>query len=182
METVIAKTKRSLLAGYIVILVCGALILLCGMIFLLFAPEKYMGVYFLVIGGVFLGLGTAYTVYFARLPKNCITFSEGKMRLHNGLEFSPAEIDYCTGSTLWFDWGGFYRYGTLIISVNGQEYKYKFIAEVESVATNIKALKTQFTAIAEVQKHIREKQAAEAAQVTESTQAEKSADTAENKE
>ena len=170
METVIAKTKRSMLAAYIVILVCGAIIFLCGMAFMLFAPleEKFAGLYFLLFGGIFLGLGIGYTVYFARLPKNCITFSEGKMRLHNGLEFSPAEIDYCTGSTLWFDWGGFYRYGTLIISVHGQEYKYKFVAEVEATANNIKALKTQFTAIEEVQKHIKEKQAAEA-QVAENT-------------
>ncbi|MDE6667422.1 MAG: hypothetical protein K2K38_03625 [Clostridia bacterium] len=164
METVIAKTKKGLLAAYIIILVCGAIIFLSGMAFILFAPleEKFAGAYFLVLGGVFLGLGIGYTVYFARLPKNCITFKEGKMRLHTGFEFSPAEIDYCTGSTLWFDWGGFYRYGTLIISVKHQEYKYKFVADVEATASNIKALQAQFTAIAEVQRHIAEKKAAEA--------------------
>ena len=125
---------------------------------------KISGLYFLVLGGVFLGLGIGFTVYFAKLPKNCITFKDGKMKLHNGLEFSPAEIDYCTGST-WLNWG-LYDYGPLVISVYGQEYKYKFVANVESVAANIKALKTQFAAIAEVQKHIAEKQAAEAAQAT----------------
>ena len=177
METVLAKTKKSLMAAYIIVIVCGGILFLCGMAFLLFAPMeiKLSGLYFLLLGGVFLGLGIGFTVYFARLPKNCITFSEGKMRLHNGLEFSPAEIDYCTGSTFWINWG-MYNYGPLTISVNHQEYKYKFVVDVEAVAARINALKTQFTAIEEVQKHIKEKQAAENAQVAEST------DTAENKD
>lgn len=159
------------MAAYIVIIVCGVIIFLCGAVFLLFAPapERFAGIYFFVMGALLLGLGIAYTVYFAKLPKNCITFKDDKMKLHNGLEFSPAEIDYCTGSTLWFDWGGFYRYGNLVISVHGQEYKYKFVAEVEATANNIKALKAQYAAIAEVQKHIAEKNAAEA-QVAESTE------------
>ncbi len=167
METVLAKTKKSFLALYIIVIVLGAILFLCGAAFLLFAPRevKFSGLYFFIMGGVLLGLGIGYTVYFARLPKDCITFKDGKMRLHNGLEFSPEEIHYCTGST-WLNWG-LYDYGPLVISVHGQEYKYKFVAHVESAAANIKALKTQFAAIAEVQKHIAEKKAAEEAQAAE---------------
>ena len=183
METVLAKTKKSFMAAYIIVIVCGAILFICGLAFVLFAPleMKFSGLYFLVLGGVFLGLGIGFTVYFAKLPKNCITFKDGIMRLHNGLEFTPAEIDYCTGST-WLNWG-LYDYGPLVISVRGQEYKYKFVANVESVAANIKALKTQATAIAEVQKHIAEKKAAEDAQVAETAPAsEEPVNTAENPE
>ena len=182
METVLAKTKKSFMAAYIVILVCGAIMFLGGIAFLLFAPIGYKGsgLYFFVAGGIFLGLGIGYTVYFAKLPKNCITFKDGKMKLHNGLEFSPAEIDYCTGST-WLNWA-LYDYGPLVISVRGQEYKYKFVAQVESVAANIKALKTQFTAIEEVQKHIAEKKAAEVVQAAEPAPAVEPAQNTENKD
>ncbi len=183
METVLAKTKKGLMAAYIIIIVCGAIIFLCGMAFLLFAPieVKLTGLYFLVLGGVFLGLGIGFTVYFAKLPKNCITFSEGKMRLHNGLEFSPAEIDYCTGSTFWLNWG-MYNYGPLTISVNHQEYKYKFVVDVEAAAARINALKTQFTAIEEVQKHIAEKKAAEEVQSAEPAPAVEPTQNTENKD
>ena len=167
METVIAKTKKSFMAAYIVAIVCGAIVFLCGAVFMIFAPatEKFMAIYFFVMGALLLGLGIGYTVYFAKLPKNCITFKDGKMKLHNGLEFTPEEIDYCTGST-WLNWS-LYDYGPLVISVRGQEYKYKFVAQVEAVANNIKALKAQATAIAEVQKAIAEKKAAEEAPTTE---------------
>ncbi|MDE7167338.1 MAG: hypothetical protein K2O28_00650 [Clostridia bacterium] len=182
METVLAKTKKSFMAAYIIVIVCGAIMFLCGLAFVLFSPleVKFSGLYFFVAGALFLGLGIGYTVYFAKLPKNCITFKDGKMKLHNGLEFSPAEIDYCTGST-WLNWA-LYDYGPLVISVRGQEYKYKFVAQVESVAANIKALKTQFTAIEEVQKHIAEKKAAEEAQAAEPAPTVEPAQNTENKD
>jgi len=165
METVIARTKKSIMGAYIFVLVLGAILVVFGLASLLFASDKFMCEWFVSLGSVFLVLGIVFTVYFARLPKVCITFKEGKMRLHNGLEFSPAEIDYCTGSTLWFDWG-LYNYGTIIISVKHQEYKYRFVVAVNSVVANINVLKTQFTALEEVQKHIAEKNAAENAAET----------------
>ena len=182
METVIAKTKKSFMALYIVVIVCGAIIVLGGAVVTFFAPSeaKLSGIYFFVLGALLLGLGIGYTVYFARLPKNCITMKDGKMKLHNGLEFSPEEIDYCTGST-WLNWA-LYDYGPLVISVRGQEYKYKFVAQVEAVANNVKALKAQFTAIAEVQKHIAEKKSAEEVQATEPAPSTDPAETTENKD
>lgn len=167
METVIAKTRKSFLASYIVIIVFGALLLIFGIATLLFFPDKrFMSVIFIPVGGALLGIGIGWTVYFSRLPKNCITFKEGKIRLHNGLEFSPAEINYCTGST-WGPHGAMWNYGTLIISVRNIEYKYKFVDDVETVASQINAIKAQFAAIEEVQKHIAERQATENANVTE---------------
>lgn len=162
METEIAKTRRSMMAAYIVILVFGALIMICGLAMLIFSPDRFVAVVFLPIGALLLGMGIGFTVYFARLPKVCITMKDGKLRLHNGLEFSPSEIDYCTSSTWGLD-GLMYNYGTLIVSVRHQEYKFRFVIDVNAVVTKLNALKAQSTAIEEVQKQIAERKAAEKA-------------------
>lgn len=175
METVIAKTKKSFMASYIVTIVFGAILLIFGLVFLLFAPNKFVSIVFIPLGAILLGGGIGWTVYFARLPKNCITFNDGKFRLYNGLEFSPSEVDFCNARSGFMD-GGIYNCGTLIISVKNTQYKFKWVEGVEAVAVNINALKVQFTAIEEMQKHIAERKNSEAAQATES------ADTTENKD
>ena len=168
METVIAKSKKTMVVLYIILLVLGVFLLLFSasdLIFPEYKTTKQYAVIFLIIGALFFGVGLGWTIYFARLPKVYITFSEGKMRLYNGLEFSPAEVDSCT-STHWGLDGAMYNYGKLTLSVINTVYKLKFVDNVTSVANNINALKAQFTAIEEVQKHIKEKQAAENAPAT----------------
>lgn len=163
METVIAKPKKSLIASYIILIVFGAIFAIIGVAALIFSDEPAIGAFLLSIGLLVMGAGIGWTVYFARLPKNYITFSEGKLRFYNGLECSPAEIDYCTASTWGLD-GAIFNYGKLTMSVRSQELKFKFVVDVNAVSIKLNALKTECAAVESMKKYIDEKKAAETAE------------------
>ncbi|MDE7083579.1 MAG: hypothetical protein K2O89_07775 [Clostridia bacterium] len=159
METEIAKTKKTMLAAYIIIIVCGAIFCLFG-IFALIADEILFGAVALVVGLVCVGTGIVWTVYITKKPKVYITFKEGKFYFWNGLICSPSEVDYCSSRSAGID-GAIANYGKLIISVNHTEYKLPFVEGVGNVVSNITALKAQYIAIEEMQKHIAEKKSEE---------------------
>ncbi len=159
METVIAKSKKTILAAYIIFIVFGAFFCMFG-ISALFFEETVIGTVILCVGLFCMGVGVGWTVYIAKKPKVYITFKEGKLYFWNGLICSPSEVDYCTSRNAGLD-GAIINYGKLIISVHNTEYKLQFVEGVGNVVSNITALKAQFTAIEEMQKHIEEKKAVE---------------------
>ncbi len=168
METVIAKTKKSYLVCYIVILVCGVIMLLIGGLYLMLdlaSDEFQFGVIFICIGVVFLGIGIFGTVWMARLPKNYITFKDGKFYFWKGLVCSPSEVDYCNCKGNGVD-GAMFNFGRLIVSVGGTVYKMNFVEDANNVCAKINALKAQTMAVEEIQKHIADKKAEETAAET----------------
>lgn len=170
METVIAKTKKSFMATYIVLIVCGAIFCLFGILGLILASGDTellgFGIAGLLLGLFVLGVGVGWTVYLAKKPKNYITFKEGKFYFWNGVECSPSEVDYCTSRSAGLD-GAIANYGKLIISVRHIEYKLQFVENVNNVVSTINALKAQAMAVEEIQQHIAEKDSAENTEVKE---------------
>lgn len=164
METVIAKSKKNLLAAYIVFLVLG--VVFCGIgafltVWLADLDTEIASGIIVIVCGVFLvSLGLGYVIYFARMPESFITIKEGKLHFWNGLECSPAEIDYCSSRGGGLD-GAMFNYGRLIISVRHTEYKIRFVEDASGVVSKLNALKAQTMAVEEIQKHIAEKNAEE---------------------
>lgn len=170
METVIAKSKKNLLAAYIVFLVLG--VVFCGTgafltVWLSKLDTEFVSGIIVIVCGVFLvGLGLGYVIYFARMPENLIIFKEGKLYFWNGIECSPAEMDYCNSRGGGLD-GAMFNYGRLIISVKHTEYKIRFVEDASGVVSKLNALKAQTMAVEEIQKHISEKTSVENTEVKE---------------
>ncbi len=165
METVIAKSKKSLMAGYIVIIVLGAIFIGAGAAILSLYDELIGGVV-LGCGVLFLIVGIVWTVIIAKLPKNYVTFKDGKLHFSNGVECSPSELDYCD-SRAWSMDSLIFGYGTLIVSVKRQVYKFRFAANVTNVINQLNQLKKEYILVESVQKQIAEKNAAKQAEAAE---------------
>lgn len=165
METIIAKSKKTMLVAYVIILVCGVIFCAFGILSLIIA-EPFIGALLSVVGLFLIGTGIGWTVYLAKKPKIYISFKEGKFYFWNGLECSPSEVDYCTARSAGLD-GAIANYGKLLISVRRTEYKLPFVEDVNNVVSVVNALKAQTMAVEEIQQHIAEKNTAEPTEVKE---------------
>ncbi|MDE6597441.1 MAG: hypothetical protein K2K60_02245 [Clostridia bacterium] len=155
-EEIIARRIRGILGLYITVIVLGALITLVSIA--PFVLRQWMeGIYFLVMGMLFLGMGIGITAWWSTIPRVLIKYSDGKLYLSGGVVCYPSEVDFCTSCSYWTG------YGSLVISVAQKQYKFKYTSRVDKAANRINEL----VAIDKAQKEIAERKAAENAETME---------------
>lgn len=165
METVIAQKRSGIIAGYIVCIVLGAILTVFGGSALALIEREliYLGIILLVLGLVVLAEGIAFTVIIARIPKNIITLKDNKLHFCNGVECSPSEVENWSTSVWGLD-ALIFNYGKLTVRVKGQEYKFRFVAEINTVTAKLGQLKNQYILVENMQKQIAERNAKQQAE------------------
>lgn len=184
METVIAQKRSGIIAGYIVCIVLGALLTMFGGSALAFIDREiiYLGYIMLICGLLVLAEGIAFTVIIARIPKNVITLKDNKLYFCNGVVCSPSEVENWSTSVWGLD-AVVFGYGKLTVRVKGQDYKFRFVADINTVTAKLGQLKNQYILVENMQKQIAERNAKQqAAEAVESVKPATAADAAKNEE
>ena len=157
MEEIIAKTAKKLyLIMYPICMVAGAIFTGIGAYMATADPED-MGVIgwtLFALGAVIVVMSIVYTIYFAKMPTNAITFKDDKLHFSNGTVCSPTEVNTCRAAGGGLD-GAMFDFGKLFVTVNGKEFKIKFVQNVSGVVNRIYMLKAQY----EVKENIARQQA-----------------------
>ncbi len=171
METVIAQKRSGIIAGYIVCIVLGAILTAgAGVALALISNDIiYLGIIMLVCGLLVLVEGIVYTIIIAQLPESYITFKDNKLHFSNGIVCSPSEVENWTTSVWGLD-ALVFGYGKLTVRIKGQEYKFRFVADINTVTAKLGQLKNQYALVENMQKQIAERNAKQQAEAAESVQ------------
>lgn len=159
MEEVIAKTAKKLyLICYPIFIVIGAFFIGGGAFVLTQGNDdlQVIGWMLTVLGAVMVVMSIVYIIYFAKMPANAITFRDDKLYFSNGTVCSPTEVNTCRAAGGGVD-GALFDFGKLFVTVNGKEFKFKYIQHVGGAVNRLFMLKAQY----EVKENIARRQAAQ---------------------
>lgn len=158
MEEIIATTKRSMyIICYIIFLILGVFFCVIGLL-VAFAggnlgesEETAVGWLLFAFGMIFIIMSICYLVYFAKMPKNAVTFKDGKLNFMNKVECLPTEVDSWQASDHGLD-GALFNFGKLNVVINGKQYKFKFVDNAKNVPARLYTLKMEYAMKAEIAK------------------------------
>jgi len=158
MEEIIATTKRSMyIICYIIFLILGVFFCVIGLLFAIAggklseSGETAFGWFFFVFGVMLVIMSICYLIYFAKMPKNAITFKDGKLNFMNKVECLPTEVDSWQASDHGLD-GALFNFGKLNVVINGKQYKFKYIDNAKNVPARLYTLKMEYAMKAEIAK------------------------------
>lgn len=107
--------------------------------------EGLLGIFFIVLGIIMLGLSIGYLVYFIRLPEYSITYKDGKLNFRNKLECTPDRLENIESRTWGLD-GAIFDYGRIIVTVDGEKYKFNFISKPQEAVNRLYAIRNEYIA------------------------------------
>ena len=107
--------------------------------------EGLLGIFFIVLGLIMLGLSIGYLVYFIRLPEYSITYKDGKLYFRNKLECTPDRLENIESRTWGLD-GAIFDYGRVIVTVAGEKYKFNFISKPQEAVNRLYAIRNEYIA------------------------------------
>lgn len=158
MEEVIAKSVRTLyIITYSILLVMGGIFIAAGAFFTFF-DEEIIIVYgwIAIVLGIIIILGSiGYLIYFIRMPKDAVKLKDGKLYFRNGVVCTPTELTDFKSKTMGLD-GSLFGFGKIIFSVNGKEYKLRFVDKADATVKRLFMLKAECS----VKEHIAKEQEA----------------------
>ena len=161
-EEVIAKSVRTMyIILYPIIIVFGAVFLAIGA-FMAFNLSEDLAVFSWIL--CFLGIALVvasivWLVYFCKMPKNAVTFKDGKLYFRNGTVCSPTEVDSVQAKFMSLD-GEIFNFGKLFVTVRGVQFKLKYVANALAAANRIYMLKAEYS----VKEHIEQNRQTDAAE------------------
>ncbi len=135
MTEVIARKKR-VAWMYIVSLIIGVALIICASV--LGSDNKIAVVFMVIVGIVCIAVSVVIIIKISKTPLIVITREEDTLIYPDGkCKISELENVYCRRAHAR---GISYEWGEIIISVNGREYKYNYVADVERVQQRIAQL------------------------------------------
>lgn len=135
MTEVIARKKR-VAWMYIVSLIIGVALIICASV--LGSDNKIAVVFMVIVGIVCIAVSVVIIIKISKTPLIVITREEDTLIYPDGkCKISELENVYCRKAHAR---GISYEWGEIIISVNGREYKYNYVADVERVQQRIAQL------------------------------------------
>lgn len=144
MEEIIAKTAKKLyLIFYPIFMAFGAIFIGVGAYLSTDSYYDPFGWILIAMGAFIVICSIAYTIYFAKMPANAITFKDDKLYFSNGMVCSPAEINHCRATGMGPD-GAIFDFGKVFVTVNGKEHKIKYVQNAGGAVSRIYMLIAQY--------------------------------------